>query len=111
MIEYIKELILLFGTPTAVIALVAYSIWHYKSIEDRLKIGDSKFNSIEKNMMIIGRTALRLEIVNDKIPMLERGRAYEQYVRDFEGNGSICKYYEKEVEPYLAEEYHQHHSV
>ena len=111
MIEYIKELILLFGTSTSVIMMVVYSIWHFRSIEERLKVGDDKFNSIEKNMMIIGRTALRLEIVNDKIPMLERGRAYEQYVRDFEGNGSICKYYEKEIEPHLAEEYHEHNSL
>lgn len=103
--EYITSLITAFGTPTVVIVLLSHYLWYIKQTESRLKEGDGKFNSLEKNMMIIGRSALRLEIVNDKLPLNERVRAYNQYTDEFHGNGYMHEYYEVEIKPLLKEEF------
>lgn len=103
--NYIADLVNQFGTGPVVIALIGASAWYANRTEKRLKDGDEKFKLIERNMMVIGRVALRLEIVNEKMPLQERVRAYEQYVNDFQGNGAITEYYEKKIKPKLANEF------
>lgn len=103
--SYVADIVSQFGTGPVVVALIGAAAWYAHRTEKRLEEGDKKFQMLEKNMMIIGRVALRLEIVNEKIPLQERVHAYEQYVNDFNGNGYITEYYNSKIKPKLNKEF------
>lgn len=107
--EYVESIINAFGVPAVMVSLLAFLAFYIPRVEARLKAGDKKFEMLEKNIMTIGKTALRLEIVNENIPLLERAKAYEIYVNDFKGNGAIKQYYEEKIEPYLTDLFDEHH--
>lgn len=92
------------GTPTFVGVLAAYVYTYNKHNTKRLKDGEDRFDRIEQSLRTIGLVSLRHEIMSNEMPIRERIRAYEQYKKDFNGNGYMDEYYEKVLLPLIDED-------
>lgn len=103
-IKYLQDLILMLGTPTFVGILAAYVLTYNRYNTKRLKDGDDRFNRMEQSIRTIGLVSLRHEIMSNEMPIRERIRAYEQYKKDFNGNGYMDEYYEKILLPLVDKE-------
>lgn len=103
--EYIEGLVVAFGTPVVTIALIAFLVYFTRThsrehidILSRLKKGDDKFDSVDKNLKKITLITLKQEIMNEEFPIDDRLRAYKQY-KELGGNGYMDVYYETVLKP------------
>ena len=103
--EYIEGIVGAFGTPVVVIALIAYLFYFNKThsaehakILSRLEKGDTKFESVDKNLKKITLITLKQEIMNQSFPIDDRLRAYAQY-HEMGGNGYMDVYYNEILKP------------
>lgn len=105
------DLITAFGTNTTVIAIIAFLAWAVPKLVKSINSINSRLDIMEKTLITVGKTALQLKIVNERMPILERAKAYEIYKSEpFNGNGAVEQLYKEEVEPFLADAFnHEHH--
>lgn len=129
-LDYILDIINLLGTSTYVFFLTLALLWfirqstkqwkEHKTLhddekkrwEEHMKLHDEetkKTSVVEEVLMIVGSSSLRQEIVNDKIPLLERDKAFRYYEEVFHGNGSIKEFHRINILPKLAEEFSKGH--
>lgn len=106
----LEGIISAFGTPVVVMAIVGYLYYktnrdnkEHQDILNRLRDGDNRFDTIDRNLRKITLITMKQEIMNDSFPVNDRERAYRQY-KDLGGNGYMDTYYNKVLKPQIEKE-------
>jgi len=84
--EYIEGIILAFGTPVVMIAVIAFLVWfnkkhtlEHRDILQRLDAAEKLNSTLADNMNELYKMSLRSCIVNTNIPVSARLELYDVY--------------------------------